>query len=233
MPITASQFNDELRAIRASLTQQGGRVTEMASQSFDAVYQRDTVAAQAILSRDDEVDKADVEIERKAVDLLVRASQDSCGLQPATIRSVLTAVKVNNEMERIADAATDVAEKVIRLGERTTPFPKTLLVMTNSVVGIIRDVVRAFAQSDPSLARAVLASEGAVLNFKDLIVRDAEERVADGRMSVDVAFQLHGIAFQAVTMADHCTNIAEQVIYEATGQIVRHTEGKWVQLPNP
>jgi phosphate transport system protein len=136
-------------------------------------------------------------------------------------------------MERIADAATDVAEKVIRLGERTTPFPKTLLVMTNSVVGIIRDVVRAFAQSDPSLARAVLASEGAVLNFKDLIVRDAEERVADGRMSVDVAFQLHGIAFQAVTMADHCTNIAEQVIYEATGQIVRHTEGKWVQLPNP
>lgn len=233
MPITASQFNDELRAIRASLTQQGGRVTEMASQSFDAVYQRDTVAAQAILSRDDEVDKADVEIERKAVDLLVRASQDSCGLQTATIRSVLTAVKVNNEMERIADAATDVAEKVIRLGERTTPFPKTLLVMTNSVVGIIRDVVRAFAQSDPSLARAVLASEGAVLNFKDLIVRDAEERVADGRMSVDVAFQLHGIAFQAVTMADHCTNIAEQVIYEATGQIVRHTEGKWVQLPNP
>lgn len=233
MPITPAQFNDELRAIRGSLAQQGQRVTDMAAHAFDAVYQRDVDAARGIVTRDDEVDKADVEIERRAVDLLVRASRDSCGLQPGTIRSVLTAVKVNNEMERIADSASEVAEKVIRLGDRTTPFPKTLLVMTNSVIGIVRDVVKAFANSDASLARAVLASEGAVLNFNDLIVRDAEERVADGRMSVEVAFELHGIAFQAVTMADHCTNIAEQVIYEATGQIVRHTEGKWVQLPNP
>lgn len=234
MPITATQFNDELGSIRASLTEQGHRVTDMASQAFEAVYQRDTAGARSIVTRDDEVDKADVEIERRAVDLLLRASRDSCGLlQAPTIRSVLTAVKVNNELERIADAATGVAERVIRLGERTTPLPKTLLVMTNSVVGIIRDTVKAFAGSDASLARAVLASEGTVLNFNDLIVRDAEERVADGRMTVEVAFELHGIAVQAVTMADHCTNIAEQLIYETSGEIVRHTEGKWVQLPKP
>ncbi|MFK7882989.1 MAG: phosphate uptake regulator PhoU [Phycisphaerales bacterium] len=231
MPITPDQFRDELRGIRADLARQGDSVTDMASRVFDAVYERDVVAAEEIVTRDDEIDKADIEIERHAVDLLVRASRDSCGLDPAPIRSVLTAVKVNNELERIADAASVVAEKVISLGDRTTPFPKTLLVMTNSVIGIVRDVVKAFAESNPKLAESVLASEGTVLKFNDLIVRDAEERVADGRMNVDVAFELHGIASMAVTMADHCTNIAEQVIYESTGQIVRHTQGQWVQLP--
>jgi len=233
MPITPAQFGSDLRDIRAELVRQGHAITDMASKVFEAVYQRDTATAREIVTRDDAIDQADVEIERRSVDLLVRASRETCALDPKAIRSILTAVKVNNELERIADATTEVAEKVIRLGDRTTPFPKTLQVMTNSVIGIIRDVVRAFDTSDASLAGAVLASEGAVLNFNDLIVRDAEQRVADGRMTVDVAFELHGIAAMAVTMADHCTNIAEQVIYETTGQIVRHTQGKWVQLPNP
>lgn len=233
MSIHVQQFRSEADAIRVALTRQGNRVTEMASQAFDAVYQRDTASAAGIVARDDEVDRADVEIERRAVDLLVRSANEACEVGSGPVRSVLTCVKVNNELERIADAATEVAERVIRLGDRTTPFPKTLLVMTNSVVGIVRDAVRAFGAADASLARSVLASEGAVLKFKELITRDAEERVADGRMSVEVAFELHGIAFQAVTMADHCTNIAEQVIYETSGQIVRHTKGEWIELPNP
>jgi phosphate transport system protein len=232
MSINAQQFRSEIESIRATLARQGHRVTEMASQSFEAVYQRDTVSAAAIVTRDDEVDRADVEIERRCVDLLVRSANHACEVGAGPVRSVLTCVKVNNELERIADAATGVAERVIRLGDRTTPFPKTLLVMTNSVVGIVRDSVKALAGSDAALAKSVLASEGAVLKFKELITRDAEERVADGRMTVEVAFELHGIAFQAVTMADHCTNIAEQVIYESSGQIVRHTKGEWVELPN-
>jgi len=233
MSINVQQFRSEVDAIRVALTRQGNRVTEMAAQSFDAVYQRDTASATGIVARDDEVDRADVEIERRAVDLLVRSANQACEVGSGPVRSVLTCVKVNNELERIADAATEVAERVIRLGDRTTPFPKTLLVMTNSVVGIVRDAVRAFGGADAALARSVLASEGAVLKFNELITRDAEERVADGRMSVEVAFELHGIAFQAVTMADHCTNIAEQVIYETSGQIVRHTKGEWIELPNP
>ena len=50
-------------------------------------------------------------------------------------------------------------------------------------------------------------------------------------MSVDLAFLLHELASECVRMADHCTNIAEQVIYSVTGAIVRHTEGTWVEVP--
>ncbi len=231
MAMSPEDFRNELAEIRSDLSRQGALVTDMASRAFQAIYERDVASAREIVARDDEVDKADIEIERHMVDLLVRASHDSCGLRPETIRSSLTSIKVNNELERVADAATAVAEMVVRLGDRTTPFPKTLQVMTNSVVGIVRDSVRAFAGTDEPIARSVLASEGTVLSFNGIIVRDAEERVADGRLEVELAFELHGIASQAVIMADHCTNIAEQVIYESTGHIVRHTQGEWVQLP--
>jgi phosphate transport system protein len=104
-------------------------------------------------------------------------------------------------------------------------------VLCNSVIGILRDVNRALERSDAGLARIVLHSEDAVEQFKSALLRDAEQQIADGTMTVDVAFSLHEIASQCERMADHCTNIAEQIIYAATGAIVRHTDAGWVDVP--
>ncbi len=234
MAITPEHFEERLNRIRTRLIEQGKLVVELAEQTFNTIYDRDADAARLLMARDDEVDQADIEIERDAVDLLTLAIRDSCPIDPAQIRSLLTAVKVNNELERIADAATDIAQRVIALGERTSPFPKTTRVMTNSIVGILRDTIRAFRDINAEKAKTVLACEGNTISFYELITRDAEARVADGRMGVDTAFDLHAIINQAVLMGDHCTNIAEQVIYEATGTIVRHTTAGWVEhnLPN-
>ena len=234
MAITPEHFAHKLDSIRNRLVKQGILVTELAELTFDTIYNRDTQAATQLITKDDEIDQADIEIERDAVDLLTLASRDSCPIEPAQIRSLLTAVKVNNELERIADAATAVAQRVVALGERTSPFPKTTRVMTNSIVGVLRDTVRAFRDIDAKKAKAVLACEGNTLSFHELITRDAEVRVADGRMGVDTAFELHAIINQTVLIGDHCTNIAEQVIYQATGTIVRHTTAGWVEqnIPN-
>ena len=234
MTITPQHFEDRLNHIRTRLVQQGKLVVELAELTFNTIYDRDAECAQKLMARDDEVDQADIEIERDAVDLLTLAVRQACPIDPAQIRSLLTAVKVNNELERIADATTDIAQRVITLGERTAPFPKTTRVMTNSIVGILRDTVRAFRDINAEKAKSVLTCEGNTLSFHELITRDAEVRVADGRMGVDTAFSLHAIINQAVLMGDHCTNIAEQVIYEATGTIVRHTTAGWIEhdLPN-
>ena len=234
MAITPEHFEDRLNSIRQRLVVQGKLVVELSEQTFGTIYNRDAELAKTLMARDDEVDQADIEIERDAVDLLTLAIRDSCPIDPSQIRSLLTAVKVNNELERIADAVTEVAQLVISLGERTSPFPKTTRVMTNSIVGVIRDTVRAFRDIDAEKAKSVLACEGNTLAFHELITRDAEIRVADGRMGVDTAFELHAIINQTVLMGDHCTNIAEQVIYQATGTIVRHTTSGWVEqnLPN-
>lgn len=233
MPISPEQFRDRLVRIRSRLVEQGELVSELTEQVFTTIYSRDTEMARKLIDRDDEVDQVDVEIEREAVDLMTRTAQDPCPVEPAQIRSLLTAVKANNELERIADAATAVAWRVIALGERESSFPKTTQVMTNSIVAVLRETVRAFGDTDARRAKAVLASEGNTLSFHELISRDAEVRVADGRMGVDSAFDLHAIINQAVIMGDHCSNIAEQVIYEATGTIVRHTDAGWVEQNLP
>lgn len=224
-------FDEHLSKLRGRLADQGRTVRRMSELAFEAVYARDASAAAGIVAMDDEVDQADLEIERDAVRVLGQATRDGSALSDAQLRGILTCVKVNNELERIADAATAIAESIVNLSDRQTPLPKTTRVMTNSVLGIIHDTVSAFERVDAGKAKIVLASEGAVLNFNALILRDAEERVADGRMSVDLAFDLHEIVSQSVLMADHCTNIAEQVIYEATGAVVRHAEGAWVEIP--
>jgi phosphate transport system protein len=233
MSITPEQFADRLERIRTRLVEQGELVEELAEETFIALYSRDTESASALMLRDDEVDQTDIEIERDAVDLLTLAARNSCQIEPNQIRSLLTAVKVNNEIERIADSITAIAQLIITLGDRTSPFPKTTRVMTNSIVGVVRDTVRAFEHTDAEKAMGVLACEGNTLAFHELITRDAEVRVADGRMGVDTAFSLHAIINQAVLMGDHCTNIAEQVIYEATGTIVRHTTAGWVEQNLP
>ncbi|MFT5424555.1 MAG: phosphate transport system protein [Phycisphaerales bacterium] len=230
MPTTPAQFHDRLDEIRARLVEQGHTVEHMAERAFETFYSRDAQGAREMMGLDDKVDEADLEIERAAVALLSDATRDGCSLDDAQLRGVLTAVKVNNELERIADAATAIAERVVNLNDRETRFPKTTMVMTNSVIGIIHETIKAYGTTDPTASKAVLASEDAVLNFNSLILRDAEERVADGRMTVDLAFDLHAIVSQAVLMADHCTNIAEQVIYAATGAVVRHREGAWKEI---
>jgi len=229
MPITPDQFDQRLDALRERLGSQGMLVSEIAEQVFQTIFDMDSDRALELMTRDDEVDQADLEIERDAVDLLERASHGGCPLSAQQIRGLLSAVKVNNELERIADAAADIAQRVVSLGDRTSTFPRTTMVMTNSVVGILRDSVRCFAESDAKRAKQVLSAEGAVLEFYDVIVKKSEERISDGRLGVDHAFDLHSIIHQAVVMADHCTNIAEQVIYQVTGAIVRHTDAGWVE----
>jgi len=229
MSLTPEQFDQRLESIRTRLKVQGELVSEIAEQVFQTIFDMDTDRALILMTRDDEVDQADLEIEQDAVELLEEASHSACPLNSKQIRALLSAVKVNNELERIADAAADIANRVVSLGDRTSTFPKTTMVMTNSVVGILRDSVRCFVDSDPKRAKMVLSSEGAVLEFYDVIVLKSEERIRDGRLEVEHAFDLHSIIHQAVVMADHCTNIAEQVIYQVTGAIVRHTDAGWVE----
>ena len=106
-------------------------------------------------------------------------------------------------------------------------------VMTNSVIGILRDCCTSLERSDGHLAKVVLASEDAVEAFKRAILRDAQTQVSSGKLSVDAAFLVQELATLCEIIAGHCTNIAEQALYVATGKIVRHMSGRWEEVPVP
>jgi phosphate transport system protein len=231
MPESPQAFDARLDQLRSDLVDQGRRVQAMLEEAFEAVFNRNTERAKVAVQKDDEIDAVDVVIEKTAVSLLGDATRQGASLTDVQLRTVLTIVKVNNELERIADCALEVATCVGSLRPDAPPYPGTFRVMANSVVGILRDSCTSIAKSDPVLAKVVLQSQHAVTAFKDALLRDAETKLTTGNMPIDFAFHLHEIANQCELMADHCTNIAEQVIYLTTGGIVRHVESAWIEIP--
>jgi len=229
MSPSASDFSTELNALRAELAAQGKRVRVIVEAALDAFFAADEARARAAIDLDDDIDAADVAIEHAAVDLLTRVAHDATPIKDDGLRGILNLVKINNEYERIADAAVTISESAVLLSGNPVRFPPTTRVMTNSVVGILRDVVTAYDQQDATLARLVLQSEGTVSLFKAEILITAERAVAHGDMTVDLAFSLHELSSQCQLMVDHATNVAEQVIYESTGIIVRHRAGEWIE----
>lgn len=229
MPDTPEGLDQRLSALLTDLVAQGRRVEDLIEQSLDAVFQRDAELATRVVDLDDTVDRVDVEIERSAVAILFDATRENVHLDQTQGRRLLNGVKINNELERIADIGVAMAERVKRLETPDQPIPPTLRVMANSVVGILRDAIGALERGDATLAKLVLRGEAAIETFKTEIMRDAERQVLGGQMSIAFAFFLNGIAAQLVMMADHCSNVAEQVIYAETGAIVRHGETGWVE----
>lgn len=231
MPTTAEGFASRTQQIKADLVAQGSRVQAMLELSCAALFERKSNLASQAIEMDEAIDKADVAIEQAAVALLTDATRAGASLDPQHLRAVLTIVKANNELERVADVAVDLAEMVPAVARIATPFPDTFRVMANSVIGILRDTNTSMSRNDPAIANIVLQSQHAVWAFKAALLREAEQQVAKGKYPVEFAFHLHETASMCEVIADHCTNIAEQVIYQTTGAIVRHAENCWVEVP--
>ncbi len=215
-------FEDRLSALEKDLVQQGARVLELCTLAVESYFDLDLQKAGRIETLDTEVDRVDVDIEKRSVPLLGLGQTDE-----HSIRSVLTVVKCNNEYERIADCGVSIAEKVLDERTRDMRVPDTFRVMANSVLGMLRDTNRALARHDADLARQVLLFDDTVERFKKEIVMNAQEQVASGHISVHFAFGLMSVTKSMERIADHCTNVCEQVIYLESGMIVRHRPEGW------
>ena len=224
----AMAFAARLEQLRSDITAQGERVLGCCSLATECYFEHDQAKARAVIAADDAIDKADVEIERASIPLLQMGNSDEY-----QVRSVLTIVKVNNELERIADCAVNIAEQVAGQARMDERIPPTFRVMANSVLGMLRDANRALITGNPDLARQVLLFDDTVDRFKNEILLHAQEQVALGQFSVRFAFQLTSVTRSVERIADHCTNICEQVIYVETGKIVRHRPEGWSEPERP
>lgn len=227
-------FADRLDALAARLIDQGRLVLQMVEGGFDHLFAPGQEGLDGLQAAEDAVDTADVGIEKAAVKLLGDATEGADRLPDTDLRRLLTIVKVNNELERIADAALACATLGQRLADAGPPPgnapPTTFRVLTNSVVGIVRDAMRAMGTRDVRLARVVLQSDEAVEAFKAALVRECEAKLRAGELDATAAFLLLEIATATHAIAEHAANIAEQLLYLYTGTIVRHVEGKWLEV---
>jgi phosphate transport system protein len=222
-------FEKKLNQLRHDLVTQGDRELDLLIRAVECLFDRDKDKAIEVIDGDQVIDRADVEIERASIPLLMMGETIE-----HHIRFVLTIVKINNELERIADGAVNIAEVVEQYPEEMKQeIPATFRVMANSVIGMVRDANRALNELNVDLAEQVLGFDETVDRFKQEIGLHAERKVASGEFSVSFAFRLRTVTASLERIADHCTNICEQIIYLETGKIVRHLAAGWTKPTVP
>jgi len=217
-----ASFESKLVELSCLLAAQGGSVLRLVTLAVEAYFDHNEPKAAQVISLDDEIDTVDVAIERQSIPILAMGQTDE-----NAIREVLTLVKVNNELERIADCGVNIAEQVVGHLKPAESMPPTFRVMANSVLGMLRDSHRALVDNDPELARQVLLFDDTVDRFRNELLLQAQEQVALGSISVHFAFRITTATRNMERIADHCTNICEQTIYLRTGKIVRHRPEGW------
>ncbi|MBL8746838.1 MAG: hypothetical protein JNK58_10840 [Phycisphaerae bacterium] len=229
MPASRPEFDDRMARLKSELDQQARSVQAAIELALDGAFDKDASKARHALELESRIDREDIRIERAAVAVLHEATTQGVRLDEPDVRMVLTIVKVNNELERIADSAATIAERLPDMTAIGSALPPKFRVMSNSVIGIMQTTCTALAHMDLTAAQVVLASDDATEAFKQAILGDTMRQLAAGQHTVEYAMALASIASNLGRMADHCTNIAEQVIYVVTGKVVRHEGDKWTK----
>ncbi|HZN66364.1 MAG TPA: phosphate signaling complex protein PhoU [Tepidisphaeraceae bacterium] len=211
-------LQDLLDDLKGRVSRMGAMVQQAVEQAVQAVLAHDPKLARQVVDGDRGIDEEEVRVEKAAIDLLALH-------QPAAgdLRYVTTVIKVNSELERIADCAVNAAQRVPPLShDAGDEAPADLRLMSNTVLSTLRDTIRALNLGDVDLARQVMRSDDVVDALYHQIVQDVLCHIQAGQHKASSDLSYIMIAKNLERMADHCTNIAEDVVYVHTGRIIRH-----------
>jgi phosphate transport system protein len=171
-----------------------------------------------VIARDTDVDAEEVEIESEAIRLMAL-------FQPmgGDMRLLTTVLKVNGDLERIADCAVNIAERASHLdAEMVSTAGSDLKDIVPVVQGILRHAIQAYASEDAEAARKVLTQDEIIDAFYGQFIRILTAQATRNPAMMTAYIDVLSIAKNLERIADHATNIAEDVVFLATGEIIRH-----------
>ena len=220
-------FSERLETLRRQLIAMGAQAESQIAAAIEALVTGDAAKARAVIEGDKVIDQMEIKIDEGAVELL--ATQ-----QPVAgdLRLLVSALKINADLERIGDQAVNVAESVLVLIPQPPLKP---LIDIPRMAGIaekmIRDALDAFVKKDAELARDVLRRDDEVDELKDQVFRELLTYMMADPGTIQRALALILIGRNLERIADHATNIAEDVIFIAEAKDVRHHSENGGQKP--
>lgn len=211
-------FIGELEELQSKLLEMAGLVESAVHRSVLALAERDPALAREVMDSEPRVNRLEIEIDDLAVRLLALR-------QPMArdLRFLTAAIKINSDLERMGDLGVNIAERALDLLAK--PSIKPLIdipQLARFAECMLRKSLDAFVHRDSSLAREVLRSDDAVDDLRDAIYRELIGFMERDPATVSRALDLIFIARNLERIADHATNIAEDVLFLVDGVDVRH-----------
>jgi len=211
-------FQEELEQLKARLLEMGGLAEEQVRLAVQGLVASDRAGIERVLTGDQPVNALHIEIDQRCFTLLAL-------YQPMAVdlRSIVAAVKINTDLERVGDLAINIAEAALRYTvhppvKRLIDIPK----MATIAQGMLRDALDAFVRRDTALAQRVLNEDDELDALKTQIFRELLTYMLQDPATIEPALDLILISRHLERIGDHATNIAEDVIFMVSARDVRH-----------
>ncbi len=207
--------------LRRQLVGQFGVVEEMIQLAVRSLVHRRAELADRVIQTDAAVDATDILIEEECLKLLALH-------QPVAIdlRWLITVIKVNGELERMADLACNIAERAKSLDLHPLfPVPEQLTEMATSATSMVRRALDAFVESDVNKATAVIRSDDRIDALNRVVIDQLQDLMREDREYIEPAVHCISASRHLERIADLAENLAEEVLYLVDGEIVRHQHG--------
>jgi phosphate transport system protein len=215
---TVRHFEQELEQLKGKLLEMSALVEASVQRSVAAVTQKDRSAAEQVFRDEARINHLEMEIDEFAVNLL--ATQQ---VVAADLRLVVAALKINTDLERMGDLAVSIAERAVSLLAEPVIKPMVdIRHMSALVESMVRKSLDAFVAHDADMARSVLASDDAVDSLRTASYHELVSFMEKDPQHIPQALDLIGITRNLERIADHSTNIAEDVLFLVKGVDVRH-----------
>src|SRR5713101_7342043 len=211
-------FDRDIEDLKDLLLRMGAMVEDAIMQSIRALLERDTSLAEEVIRNDDRIDQMELEIDRRTLELIAK-------MQPAAVdlRFVAAMMKITPELERIADLAQDVCERVIELNRE--PALKAMIAiprLAQDAQAMVRLSLDAFVRGDGTLARQVIATDDSIDQQTEQSFRELLTYMLEDPRNISRAIRLTFIGKYFERMADGATNICEMVVYLVEGKMIKH-----------
>jgi phosphate transport system protein len=208
----------DLDKLKEDLLTLAASVEEALHKAIRALQERDAELAHEVIEGDNQIDEDENHVEEECLKMLALH-------QPVAIdlRRIAAAMKINGELERMADLAEDIAERAVHLA-RLPPIavPSKLQRMTDLTTSMVRQSIDAFVNLDARLARTVCRLDDQVDRYNDEIIDDLIRVMRSAPEMVEPALSFFSATRHLERIADHATNIGEDVVYLVEGEIIRH-----------
>ena len=211
-------FDQELAALKEKLLTMASKAEAAVNNALKALVDRDDDLARSVKEEDNAIDQLEIEVDEMAIGLLSKAPLAS------DLRLITVAMKISHDLERVGDEATTISRRAVELSQEPQLKPYIDIPrMAKMALEMLGDALDAFVNANPEKARAVIPRDKEVDALNRQLHRELSSYMVEKPTTITRCLNLMVISKSLERIADHATNVAEEVVYLYEAKDIRHS----------